>query len=71
MRKVIAIGWLLLLVAAACAGEEGGGPTGGAPPEVGSAAPDFTLPTAEGGTISLADYRGRRPVLLYFSMGPG
>ncbi len=36
----------------------------------GDEAPGFALesPDAE---ISLADYRGERPVLLYFSMGPG
>lgn len=33
--------------------------------EPGDAAPDFTLPTAEGGSASLADYRGT-PVVLYF-----
>lgn len=38
---------------------------------VGKAAPDFTLPAAGGGTVSLSDYRGKKAVLLYFSMGPG
>lgn len=33
-------------------------------------APDFTLPKAEGGPISLKDYRGR-PVLLVFYLGHG
>jgi cytochrome oxidase Cu insertion factor (SCO1/SenC/PrrC family) len=41
------------------------------PVKVGSQAPAFTLETPEGKPISLADYRDRRPVLLYFSMGPG
>jgi cytochrome oxidase Cu insertion factor (SCO1/SenC/PrrC family) len=48
--------------------------TGGAGPEamrIGQAAPDFTLPTASGSTLSLAQFRGHKPVLLYFSMGPG
>jgi peroxiredoxin Q/BCP len=31
----------------------------------GDRAPDFTLPTV-GGTISLADYRGKQPVVLYW-----
>ena len=38
--------------------------------EEGERAPAFELesPTAE---VSLADYRGKKAVLLYFSMGPG
>ncbi|MBB5786882.1 peroxiredoxin [Jiangella mangrovi] len=31
----------------------------------GDVAPDFTLPTADGGSVSLADYRGRH-VIVYF-----
>jgi cytochrome oxidase Cu insertion factor (SCO1/SenC/PrrC family) len=46
---------------------EGGG---GGPVSVGVAAPGFALAAAEGGDVSLSDYRGE-PVLLYFSMGPG
>lgn len=38
---------------------------------VGKSAPGFTLPSASGEDISLSDYRGKKPVLLYFSMGPG
>lgn len=37
----------------------------------GSVAPGFSLPSAQGGTVSLGEFRGRKPVLLYFSMGPG
>ena len=37
---------------------------------VGEKAPAFSLPSANGGTVSLSDYAGK-PVLLYFSMGPG
>jgi cytochrome oxidase Cu insertion factor (SCO1/SenC/PrrC family) len=40
------------------------------PIAVGDAAPAFTLESASGGPVSLSDYAGR-PVLLYFSMGPG
>jgi cytochrome oxidase Cu insertion factor (SCO1/SenC/PrrC family) len=38
---------------------------------VGDRAPNFELPSAAGETVRLSDYRGDRPVLLYFSMGPG
>ena len=38
------------------------------PVQPGEHAPEFTLPTApEEGTASLADYRGRSPVLLVLS----
>lgn len=40
------------------------------PAAVGDTAPAFTLESASGGPVSLSDYVGR-PVLLYFSMGPG
>jgi hypothetical protein len=36
----------------------------------GDRAPGFTL-TSPDAKISLSDYRGEKPVLLYFSMGPG
>jgi cytochrome oxidase Cu insertion factor (SCO1/SenC/PrrC family) len=39
--------------------------------KVGQPAPDFTLPSATGAALSLAKFRGEKPVLLYFSMGPG
>lgn len=35
----------------------------------GDPAPTFRLPTAEGGEIALEDYRGRGPVILWFSKG--
>ena len=61
-------GWLalaaviaLLLAGCAPAAEE----TSGAD------APDFTLPTSDGGQVSLADYQGQQPVLLYFHMAMG
>jgi cytochrome oxidase Cu insertion factor (SCO1/SenC/PrrC family) len=36
----------------------------------GDPAPSFTLPSAQGQEVSLHQFQGR-PVLLYFSMGPG
>jgi hypothetical protein len=38
--------------------------------DVGRRAPGFTLPSANGGSVALSDFAGK-PVLLYFSMGPG
>ncbi len=37
---------------------------------VGGTAPDFSLPNAAGGEVSLADFQGK-PVLLYFHMAVG
>jgi len=39
--------------------------------EAGDRAPDFSLLTADGNTVSLSDYRGEQPVLLYFHMALG
>ena len=38
---------------------------------VGDPAPEFTLPDAVGGSVSLADYEGEQPVLLFFHMAAG
>jgi cytochrome oxidase Cu insertion factor (SCO1/SenC/PrrC family) len=38
--------------------------------DLGTRAPGFTLPSASGGRVALSDFTGK-PVLLYFSMGPG
>ena len=38
---------------------------------VGDKAPEFTLPTAQGADVSLSQFRGRSPVLLYFHMAVG
>jgi peroxiredoxin len=35
-------------------------------PEVGSLAPDFTLPSTAGGTVALSSFRGKEGVLLAF-----
>lgn len=40
-------------------------------PDVGDQAPSFTLPSATGGDVSLANYTGKQPALLYFSMAAG
>jgi peroxiredoxin Q/BCP len=34
--------------------------------QVGDPAPDFSLPDGKGGTIALADFRGKQPVVLAF-----
>lgn len=42
--------------------------------EVGEKAPDFALPASQGGQVSLKDFAGRQPVVLYFypkDMTPG
>lgn len=38
---------------------------------VGNNAPEFSLPSATGSTVSLSDFRDQRPVLLYFHMAMG
>jgi hypothetical protein len=38
---------------------------------VGDTAPDFTLPAATGGEVSLAQLREQQDVLLYFNMAYG
>ena len=57
----------LSLVAAACAGNR----TDPNAIAEGDPAPSFTLPSASGGKVDLSDFAGEKPVLLYFSMGPG
>ena len=64
-----------VVLAAACGGQ--GNPSVEEPSveepsaiSVGDKAPSFSLPSAEGGTVSSSDFVGK-PVLLYFSMGPG
>ena len=60
---------LLAVLVAACTGGETS--TAEAGLSVGDRAPSFSLPAAGGGRASLADFVGKKPVLLYFSMGPG
>jgi hypothetical protein len=59
----LAGGLLFLLTACGGAGQEG--------LAVGDDAPSFTLPEANGDSVSLADYEGTQPVLLYFHMAMG
>jgi hypothetical protein len=56
---------LMVPVLSAC------GPSNGQGLAVGDSAPSFSLPEATGGQVSLADYRGSKPVLLYFHMADG
>ncbi len=34
--------------------------------EIGSPAPNFRLPASSGGEVELADYRGKKKVVLFF-----
>jgi peroxiredoxin len=36
------------------------------PLKIGDVAPDFTLSSTKGGKVSLADYKGKQPVVLAF-----
>jgi hypothetical protein len=57
----------LAAMLSACGGAQSPGePTG----DLDRPAPGFTLPSAGGGRVALSDFTGK-PVLLYFSMGPG
>lgn len=69
-RGVALLGVFVLVFAAACGSADDPGPDGSFLSE-GDRAPDFTLPSAAGDEISLQDFMDRKPVLLYFSMGPG
>lgn len=61
---------LALLLAAACDSAADPGADGSFLSE-GDRAPGFTLPSASGEQVALSDFTSRKPVLLYFSMGPG
>ena len=69
-RMLVAAAIAFAIVGAACTREETSPSSGENPIAVGDTAPAFSLKSASGGTVSLSDYAGR-PVLLYFSMGPG
>ena len=54
---------LISLLAAACASQ--------GEIAVGEKAPDFTLASSDGVSVSLSDYTGEHPVLLFFHMAMG
>ena len=60
LALAILLAWLLV----ACS-------SGQTAPQVGDPAPDFTLTTTDGATVSLSDYQGQQAVLLYFHMAVG
>lgn len=62
----LAAATLLMFFLSAC-----GGSGGEESLAVGDRAPAFSLPSADGETVSLSEFRGKQAVLLYFSMGPG
>ena len=41
-------------------------PVEGVQPEVGSKAPDFSIPNTDGGTTSLSDLKGKKAILSVF-----
>lgn len=62
---------LLLVLVAGCnssVARSGGSSNAGGDNEIaeGKPAPDFELPSDDGRTIKLSDYRGKQPVVLYF-----
>jgi len=61
---------LLPLLGVACSQGQGGQTDSSGGLAVEAPAPDFTLPSGKGSKVSLSDFEGK-PVLLYFSMGPG
>lgn len=69
-RTLVGTTIAVAIVATACTRQEPTPPTEQGPVEVGQRAPAFSLESVGGGTVSLSDYAGK-PVLLYFSMGPG
>lgn len=69
--RPLTLGLLSLLLLTACSGEQPTSPATPDVPKVGETAPAFELRTSEGESLSLDQLLGRRPILLYFSMGPG
>lgn len=65
MKYTLFVISILVLILAAC-----GGTSSDTQPSDISAAPDFSLPNALGGEVSLSDYAGQ-PVFLFFHMAVG
>jgi len=61
----ISLSLVITILLAACSSDSAAGDI-----SVGKPAPDFTLISADGNTVSLSDYRGQ-PVLLFFHMAGG
>jgi peroxiredoxin len=57
MLKTLTLSFLIALAA------------GGATPKIGERAPQFSLPTATGSTVSLSDYAGKSKLVLVFYRG--
>lgn len=70
---VVAVGIALGLALPACQGDDrpASPETSASGLREGQIAPDFELPSVDGGEVRLGDYRHEKAVLLYFSMGPG
>jgi peroxiredoxin Q/BCP len=58
--------WTLGALAVFAATGAGGGGTAAKPPQPGQAAPDFTAAASTGKTIKLADFSGKKTVVLAF-----
>lgn len=69
-RTLIGAAIAFTILAAACTQQTTVPDTQGGPIAVGDRAPAFTLTSSSGKPVSLSDFAGK-PVLLYFSMGPG
>ena len=65
MKYTLFVISILVFILAAC-----GGTSSDTQPSDISAAPDFSLPNALGGEVSLSDYAGQ-PVFLFFHMAVG
>lgn len=69
VRVAVALALPLLALAVAC--RSGTEPDPSGPIAKGRTAPSFDLPSATGQRVAFSDFVGHRPILLYFSMGPG